>query len=297
MKKKEIIVDARRKESVSQVSSHQPTLSSYSTQWANISLVYLQNPPNETPEHSCVNHIIGVQLKDVLGSERRFGNIHKHEDRRLGEIALVPANVPHWSYSGEDTKLLILALNPTFVSHIAYESVDPDKVELVPQFSQPDPLIYGIGLALKAELESGEADNQLFIDSLKNSLCIHLLRKYSSRQHSINEQSHEISKASFRKVLEYIHTHLHTHINLATLAELVGMSQCYFCDMFKRSLGVSPYQYVLQQRVERAKELLRQQDVPIVDVALECGFVNQSHFTKQFRKLTGVTPSKYRQAL
>ncbi|GAA6621427.1 helix-turn-helix domain-containing protein [Scytonema sp. NUACC26] len=294
MKKKEIIVDASRKESVSQVSSHQPTLSSYSTQWANISLVYLQNPQNETPEHSCVNHIIGIQLKDVLGSERRLDNIHKHEDRKLGEMAIVPANVSHWSYSGEDTKLLILALNPRFVSHIAYESVDPDRVEIIPQFSQPDPLIYGIGLALKAELESGEADNQLFIDSLKNSLCIHLLRKYSSRQHSINEQSHEIPKASFRKVIEYIHTHLHTNINLATLAELLGMSQCYFCDMFKRSLGVSPYQYVLQQRVERAKELLRQ-DVPIVDVALECGFVNQSHFTKQFRKLTGVTPSKYRQ--
>ncbi|MGH8000244.1 MAG: helix-turn-helix domain-containing protein, partial [Brasilonema sp.] len=67
----------------------------------------------------------------------------------------------------------------------------------------------------------------------------------------------------------------------------------YFCQLFKQSLGITPYQYVLQLRVERAKQLLKNQKITICDVALACGFANQSHFTKHFRKLTGMTPKAY----
>ncbi|NJO43692.1 MAG: helix-turn-helix transcriptional regulator [Cyanobacteria bacterium CRU_2_1] len=72
------------------------------------------------------------------------------------------------------------------------------------------------------------------------------------------------------------------------------MSVYYFCELFKQSIGVAPYQYVLQQRVERAKQLLKDEKRAIVDIALECGFANQTHLNKHFRKLTGMTPKSYR---
>ncbi|WP_258001471.1 helix-turn-helix domain-containing protein, partial [Fischerella thermalis] len=63
----------------------------------------------------------------------------------------------------------------------------------------------------------------------------------------------------------------------------------------KQSMGIAPYQYVIQQRVEKSKQLLKQGKVTITDIALQCGFANQSHFTKHFRQITGVTPKAYQQ--
>jgi AraC family transcriptional regulator len=98
-----------------------------------------------------------------------------------------------------------------------------------------------------------------------------------------------------KQLLDYIHANLAQDIKLTNLAQIVGMSQYYFCQLFKQSMGIAPYQYVIQLRVERAKQLLKCREMAISDVALACGFANQSHFTKHFRKLTGITPKAYRE--
>jgi AraC family transcriptional regulator len=94
--------------------------------------------------------------------------------------------------------------------------------------------------------------------------------------------------------LDYINEYLGQDIKLTDLAALVDMSQFHFSHRFKQAIGVSPYQYLLQQRVERAKQLLKQTERSIVDIALECGFSSHSHLSKQFRQLTGITPKAYR---
>ncbi len=72
------------------------------------------------------------------------------------------------------------------------------------------------------------------------------------------------------------------------------MSQFHFCHLFKKALAVTPYQYLLTQRIERAKQLLKQTEQPIMDIALQCGFNSHSHLSKQFRQITGITPTAYR---
>jgi AraC family transcriptional regulator len=74
----------------------------------------------------------------------------------------------------------------------------------------------------------------------------------------------------------------------------LDISQFHFGRRLKRSLGLSPYQHLLQQRVERAKTLLKRIDKPIVAIALECGFNSHSHLGRKFRQLTGMTPKTYR---
>ena len=83
-------------------------------------------------------------------------------------------------------------------------------------------------------------------------------------------------------------------LKLEDIAQMLGMSQFYFSHLFRRSMGMAPYQYVIQKRVERAKQLLRQRDLSIADIALECGFAHQSHLAKYFKQHIGVTPHKYR---
>ncbi len=96
------------------------------------------------------------------------------------------------------------------------------------------------------------------------------------------------------QVLDYINDYLHQDIKLTDLAALLDMSQYHFSYLFKQATGISPYQYLLQQRIERAKQLLKQSDRSIADIASTCGFNSHSHLSKQFRQLTGTTPKAYR---
>jgi len=73
------------------------------------------------------------------------------------------------------------------------------------------------------------------------------------------------------------------------------MSQYYFCRLFKQSVGMTPHQYLIRLRVERAKQLLKRSDLAIADVALQCGFSHQSHLSFHFRRLVGMSPKTFQQ--
>jgi AraC family transcriptional regulator len=92
----------------------------------------------------------------------------------------------------------------------------------------------------------------------------------------------------------YIQTHLDRDLSLVEIAGVVNISPTYFASVFKRVMGISPHQYVIQQRVERAKLMLSKTDLAIADIALEVGFSSQSHLTQQFKRLTGMTPKQVR---
>lgn len=91
-----------------------------------------------------------------------------------------------------------------------------------------------------------------------------------------------------------INEYLDRDIKLTDLAELVGISQFHFSRLFKQSMSIAPHQYLLQQRIEKAKQLLKQTKLSVVEISLQCGFNSHSHLTKQFRQHTGMTPKVYR---
>ena len=94
-------------------------------------------------------------------------------------------------------------------------------------------------------------------------------------------------------VLHYIQEHLDQKLDLDALATLADLSQYHFSRAFKHSTGFSPYQYIIQQRVFQAQSLLAQQTMSIGEVAIACGFSNQSHLNRHFKRITGMTPKKF----
>ncbi len=98
-----------------------------------------------------------------------------------------------------------------------------------------------------------------------------------------------------QRVLAHVRENIEKELAVSELAQVVGMSQYYFSKLFKMSTGTTPHQYVMRQRVERAQELLRESQLPLVDVASQTGFETQSHFTSVFRRLVGITPKRYRE--
>lgn len=167
-------------------------------------------------------------------------------------------------------------------------------IELIPQFGIIDPIIRHLTLALKAEVETGCLTGRLYGESLGTALAMRLIQNYSVFKPQIPHQSKGLPKSQLRQVIDYINTHLDRDISLPELAEVAFMSQSHFTRLFKQSMGVTPYQYLLEQRIKRAKQLLKRKKIAIADVALQCGFANQTHLTKRFRQFTGMTPKAYR---
>ena len=93
--------------------------------------------------------------------------------------------------------------------------------------------------------------------------------------------------------INYIQAHLTENISLETIANYLGISRYHFCRIFKQSVGLTPHQYMIQQRVEKAKVMLREGKLSISDIACVCGFSHQSHLNYHFKKLTGVTPREF----
>jgi AraC family transcriptional regulator len=123
---------------------------------------------------------------------------------------------------------------------------------------------------------------------------IHLLRHYCAFEPTLKQYQGGLSRDRLRTAIDYIQANLDRKLTLEAIAQQLNLSLYYFCNLFTQSMGIPPYKYVLQQRVERAKQLLKDENRAIVDIALECGFANQTHLNKQFRKLTGMTPKVYR---
>jgi AraC family transcriptional regulator len=293
-----INIDFRQEGASDQLFLHPPLLTSHYSGWYGIHLEHHLQPTHDTPEHRLTTHYIPILLGSPILNERWLGNRFHREFLLKGSFAIIPAGETHRSMSMDVADFLILAIDPAFFDQIAQEWKASKPLQLIPHFAlQQDTFILETGLALNRELEAGCPAGRLYGNSLAIGLVTHLLRHYSTFSPPLTSSADGLSKLKLNQTLEYIHTHLEREIKLEDLAKVVGMSPYYFCRMFKQAVGVAPYRYVIQQRVERAKQLLKNAEFVIADIALQCGFASQSHFTKHFRQLTGLTPKVYRESL
>jgi transcriptional regulator GlxA family with amidase domain len=99
-----------------------------------------------------------------------------------------------------------------------------------------------------------------------------------------------------RRAKEILNAHIVGSVSIAHLAAECGLSTCHFARSFRDSMGISPHRWLMHRRVERATELLRQSPLSIIDIALSCGFADQSHLTRVFRSVHGSAPGRWRRA-
>ncbi|EKQ68321.1 DNA-binding domain-containing protein, AraC-type [Leptolyngbyaceae cyanobacterium JSC-12] len=283
-----------------------PLLTSFQAGWSSIQLAHYCQSSIDIPEVSSSQHIITISLGHHQGcdlefvSEGRLQTISYHEkDFARGFIEIVPANSPCGIRSisvTQSIEWISFYLEPTFLAQIAYESVNPDRVELLLTRKKCDALIHQIGLALKSSLETVGVGGRCYADSMATAMAAHLLHHHSTRKHDFREHEDGLPKQKLRQAIEYIQAHLGEDLSLNDIANELGMSQYYFCHLFKRSTGISPHQFLIRQRVERAKLLLKQPERTITSVALECGFANQSHFARCFCQYIGMNPNQFRKS-
>lgn len=272
---------------VLQVVPRLPMFSSDSVRWENLLLHQHQQPSHKTPEYRIMAHTLSLYTgtQPVLAEQAAEGKLTQ-QHVTWGHLHLVPVGLEQSMSWNQEIEFINLYLSPDLVTQIAQELVNPDRVELIPQFAIEDPLIQQIILALQSELVApNRLGTHLFAESSATMLAVRLLKKYAVFTPVIREYEDGLSSRKLNRVIEYIDAHLKDDIKLAELAQIADTSLYYFSRLFKQSVGMTPYQYITQQRVERAKLLLKQSNWELADIALECGFYDQSHFTKLFRNL------------
>jgi AraC family transcriptional regulator len=169
---------------------------------------------------------------------------------------------------------------------------DPQSIEIADRVSGEDPFILNCFNMLEAELKCGGLGQRLMVDAVRSQLSVHLLRHYA-KVRLRDDSGAVLMPAQRKRVIELIETRLAENISLDELADAAGMSPFHFARRFKAECGIAPDSYVIRARVSKAQEMLRHRKVAQKVIALECGFSDQSHFCRTFRKIVGISPTDY----
>jgi AraC family transcriptional regulator len=166
-------------------------------------------------------------------------------------------------------------------------------VELRHQCRLVDSRVGGLVAAVNAERIAWFPSGPLFLDSIEQALARVLMRRYAVRHRSMRTYRGGLGPARLRTIKEFVQAKMEDELTLIGMAQSVELSPAHFSRMFRKSTGQTPHQFVLRQRMERAKQMLRGADLRVLDVAVACGFKTQQHFARVFRHNFGTSPTEY----
>lgn len=266
-------------------------------EWNGLRIHHAHVMPGRMVEHAADFHEINIPFSGSLVTERisPTGKRKTYNYRNNGGLCITPAGQTISAFWNKPLNHLGMFFAPDFVEKTAAENRFSPKFDFYDEVSDRDLLVQHIGLTLLAEYNDENREGNLYADSLINALTLHLLKNYSNAS-SIAENTHGgLSGYKLNRVKEFICANLEEDLSLNDLAAIADLSQFHFARSFRKSTGQTPQQFVTEQRIERAKQLLAREDLPLVEVSLQTGFKNQSHFTTLFRKYTKFTPKMWRE--
>jgi AraC family transcriptional regulator len=213
---------------------------------------------------------------------------------RSGCLWIVPHSIPHTSsFAGPHGGVILSIANSQIERHIG-PFLGGRRFELAPEFNLEDGQLQHLLRALLAVAQEGSREDGLVGELLVNAVCVRLAKRFAVSKVNIAPCRDGLPPARLKRVLEYIGSNLEKNITLTELARVANMSLYYFAVLFRQSTGVSPHRYVVSQRVERAKELLRDPKLSVLDVSMNVGFEHQNNFARAFRRVIGVSPTQFK---
>ena len=284
----------------------QPLLSSKGLDWQNIQFDYFRHHPYVLPRHCYSQYLLKIFLSE--GKIRRCLDEEERVERVFpGDVAIIPPNINHHASWQNEIEFILLSLQPGLLE-LPGNKINRTGAKILPQFATHDPLISGVGITLKTQLESDYAsaypwDRNSCSDYahiLGNAIAVHLFKKYSKPSAAVKDTEQKDTEQNtveqkLQVVLEYIEQNLSEKLTLDSIAEQVNLSKYYLCRLFVKHLNISPRQHIIQKRIAKSKQLLKQNlSMQVVDIAYDCGFASHSHFNRQFNKNVGMSPKAYR---
>jgi AraC family transcriptional regulator len=265
--------------------------------WNSLFISAQREKPFEASIAPVDDHLIVVHLGGPVSVNGAVDRYKVHKLVPPGGVFLWPAGLPFHIELEAAVETLHLYIRSRIVDEVA-ASLGYDEcpgIQLLPRLGETDELLEQLTREVRFAAISGSMSSALYVDHLALAIAARLVRSAAVRSDCLARPNvGGLTNPQFKRVTEFIEASLDVTINLQALSIACGLSISHFVRQFKLTTGVSPHQFVLRRRVERAKRLLKDTDEPVAEVAIACGFSHQEHLTHTFRRYTGDTPASFR---
>jgi AraC family transcriptional regulator len=240
------------------------------------------------PEHEHPDIQVGMHFVSPQISRRPqvAGDFPSH-------FSLIPCGKPHVGQWSDGSEVVVTLLSKVQVERAADELLRSSSSEIVSAPCAVDPVILSMGSVLRREFLPDGVRDPFLVEAIGTVLTGHLVRRWSSQPRHRSMKG-LLSPGHLRKTLDAIDNWMPSGIRITALADQLGMGIHQFTRLFRQSMGCSPYRFVMLRRIERARVLLEKSSLSLAEIALELGFVSQSHFTSVFHREVRTTPKSYR---
>lgn len=248
----------------------------------------------EIPPLDC---FLVVQYEDgFTPMQRQFDGRWTRTNCAAGHFSLLTESADsHWHWT-EGIVVSHVYLENALLCRLASEMEDRpvEQVRLHDVLSGADPTVTQLADLLRQEAATARVGCSLYAEALSTQLGVHLLRHYAAFRFRGSTRPDRLTPAQARRLEDYVDAHLAHAISLEELARVAGVGVCALSRLLRHSWGTTAHRYVIDRRVERARQLLRLGDLPLKAVAAATGFADQAHMTRTLRARLGKTPGELR---
>jgi AraC family transcriptional regulator len=185
--------------------------------------------------------------------------------------------------------VLNITLEPAFIDQL----LETENFKFKEEHNVQDPFLKNIALKLHQAIEASATTEKMYLESIVMSCSIHLATQYGADRKKVFAPKGKLSSRQLDEVIDYTHSFIHSNISLTDLASTAHLSPYHFARLFRQTMGISPYQFVLQLKIEYAKRLIQNQGGSLSEIAYALNFTDQAHFSNVFKKITGVSPRTF----
>jgi AraC family transcriptional regulator len=241
------------------------------------------------------NYLVALQLKAIPFIEQFFGRKRVSSGSYpIGAVSAIDLREEPAVLLPNPFDALVLYVTQAALDEIAYAHRAPRVDQLVWPLGQMDPVVYHLGWTLNLTLERPDHTSKIFVDHLLYALNCHFVRSYGGVRISAPQFRGGLSSLQMRKATEFLEAHLDGNLDLQQVAEICGLSVSHFARGFKQTFRMPPYRWLIERRVARARDLMTNSRLPLADIAIQCGFTDQSALNRSFKRIHGVTPGTWR---
>jgi AraC-like DNA-binding protein len=240
-------------------------------------------------------HIVALQLKAIPFIEQFFGNKKVSSGSYpIGGVSAIDLQEEPAVLLPNPFDTLVLYVTQAALDEVAYAHRAPRVEQLVWPQGAFDPVVHHLGLTLLSSLERPHSAPKIFLDHVLQAMNCHFVCSYGGMKISTPQFRGGLSSLQMRRATELLEAHLDGKIGLQQIADACELSVSHFARAFKQSFRRPPYKWLMERRVDKARDLMANSRLPLTDIAIRCGFADQSALNRVFKRIHGVAPGIWR---
>jgi AraC-like DNA-binding protein len=246
-------------------------------------------------EGAARDYMVALQLTEIPFIEQYLGNKKVSQGfYPVGGVSVLPFEERPRIFLPGPFDTLVLHVTQNALDEIAYSHRVPRVDRLVWPFGHPDPVVNNLGQTLVSTLQQPTHASKLFVNHVLHALNSHFVCSYGGIRQSAKHVQGGLTAQQVRRATEFLDAHLDADIDLQQVAETCELSVSHFARAFRQTFGKPPYRWLIERRIDKARDLMAHSRLTIAEVAIQCGFTDQSGLNRSFKRVHGVTPGTWR---